>query len=166
MRKNTKALDKLVANLRKMNGMKVEWGFFQGDKHPDPRGIDEISEIAKLVENGHENGGIFAGTSTPPRPFFATSVNDQENKRQIRALIKKLQRQVLQGKLSPEEKMNRIGRLLVSQLQDSIVNFTGRPLQQSTLDLREWRGNSSLEPLIETGAMLSSVKFQITRVNE
>lgn len=166
MRKNTKGLDKLISNLRKMNGMKLEWGFFEGSKHPNPRGIDEISEIAKMVERGHSNGGLFEGTTTPPRPFFATAVADRENKRQIRALIKKLQRKVLQGKMTPEEKMNQIGKLVTSQLRDSILNFSGAPLKQSTLDLREWRGNTSIDPLIESGAMLQAVDYQVTEVNK
>ena len=163
MKKNTKLLDEMVKKLRKMNGMKVKWGFDADAEYSDPRGFEKISDVAQLVENGHNNGGMFPNTVTPPRPFFKTATEDQENHREMRALIKKLQRDVLRGKISPEDKMEQLGELACKQLRESILNFGGQ-LEQSTLDVREYRGVSSDDPLIESGEMLDAVTFEVYEV--
>lgn len=164
MKKNTKALDKMLKSLRKMNGMKVEWGFFSDTEYPDPRGEPSVSEVAKLVNDGHQNGGAFPGTSTPARPFFDQAVSDKGNHAEMRRAIKRLQRMVLQGKITPEEKMEELGELAVKQLGQSIINFRPRTLSQATLAMREWRGESSIDPLIESGLLLDSVEYQVREV--
>lgn len=165
MKSDTKGLKKMLRSLRQMNGMKVRWGFFEDSEHPNPRGISSIATIAALVESGHDNGGMFPGTTTPARPFFETAANDAENRRQVRALIKKLQRKVLQGKMDPEDKLKQVGELLVNQLQASILNFSSPPLENSTIAVREWRyGTSWDDPLIESGAMYDAIRFEVDKV--
>lgn len=159
MKKNTKLLDQMVKSLRKMNGLKIKWGFFD-EEYADPRGVEKVSEVAQLVEEGHNNGGLFAGTYTPPRPFFKTSVESAENHREIRAAIKKYQRWVLQGKIDPVDKFDMVGNILVRQLRESIINFGGT-IRESTKDMRDYRGVSGDDPLIESGTLLDSVEFQV-----
>ena len=164
MKKNTKALDTMLKSLRKMNGMKLEWGFFSDAEYPDPRGEASVAEVAKLVHDGHANGGAFPGTTTPARPFFDQATSDKGNHAEIRRAIKKLQRMVLQGKITPEEKMEELGELVTKQLRQSILNFRPKTLSQATLAMREWRGESSIDPLIESGLLLDSVEYQIKEV--
>lgn len=159
MKKNTKLLDQMVKSLRKMNGLKLKWGFFD-EEYDDPRGVEKVSEVAQLVEEGHKNGGLFPGTTTPPRPFFKTSVESAENHREIRAAIKKYQRWVLQGKIDPVDKLDIVGDILVKQLRESILNFGGS-IKDSTIDMRDYRGYSGEDPLIESGKLLDSVEYQI-----
>lgn len=163
VKSNTKGLKKLIADLRRMNGNKLEWGFFEEDSYPNPRGVDNVADVALLVENGHDNGGLFEGTSTPARPFFEAAVNDNENIYQIRAAIKKLQRYVLQGKISPEQKMEALADVVVQQLRESIINYTGpnNYIADSTKEMRESRGSESDDPLIESGTLLNGVKAKI-----
>jgi hypothetical protein len=163
MRKNTKALDKLFKSLRKMQGMKVEWGFFTDAEYPNPRGEPSVAEIAKLVHMEHSNGGLFPGTVTPARPFFDQAVSDTGNQQEIRRAIKKLQRLVLQGKITPEHKMEQLGEIATKQLRQSILNFRPRTLSKATIDMRKWRNNSSIDPLVESGLLVSSVEFQVRR---
>lgn len=163
MKKNTKGLDNLIKSLRKMGGMKLEWGFFEEDTYEEDRGEESVPKVAALVEEGHDNGGLFPNTTTPPRPFFQTSVEDESNHAELRRAIKNLQRKVLQGKISPEDKMEALGNIVVKQLQESIENFGGG-VEKSTLDMREWRGSSSKDPLVESGTLLDSVKFKIREV--
>jgi hypothetical protein len=162
MKSDTKLLDQMIKNLRKMQGMKVEWGFFD-DEYADPRGVSKVSEVAQLVEDGHPNGGIFEGTNTPERPFFKAAANSKENQRAVSALIKKNQRKVLQGKMTTEQNLNEVGELLVRQLQDSIENFTGTPTE-ATIAMREKRGESSTDVLIETGTLWTGVEYQLKEV--
>lgn len=159
MKKNTKLLDQMVKSLRKMNGLKLKWGFFD-EEYDDPRGVEKVSEVAQLVEEGHKNGGLFPGTTTPPRPFFKTSVESAENHLEIRAAIKKYQRWVLQGKIDPVDKLDIVGDILVKQLRESILNFGGS-IKDSTIDMRDYRGYSGEDPLIESGKLLDSVEYQI-----
>jgi hypothetical protein len=70
---------------------------------------------------------------------------------------------VLNGKISAEDKMESLGNIVVRQLKESIENFGGT-VEKSTLDMREWRGSSSKDPLIESGTLLDSVKFRIREV--
>ena len=163
VKSNKKGLKKLITDLRKMNGGKLEWGFFEEDTYPNLRGVESVADVALLVENGHDNGGLFEGTSTPARPFFETAVTDNENIYQIRAAIKKLQRYVLQGKMSPEQKMEALAEIVVTQLKDSIINYTGpnNYIADSTKEMRESRGSSSDDPLIESGTLVDSVKAKV-----
>lgn len=163
MKKNTKGLDKLIKSLRKMNGMKVDWGFFDEDVYDEDRGEESVAKVAQLVEEGHSNGGLFPNTETPPRPFFQQALEDESNYAEIRRAIKNLQRKVLRGTISPEDKMEALGEIVTRQLRESIINFGGG-IEQSTLDMREWRGSSSKDPLIESGTLLDSVKFKIREV--
>lgn len=167
VKSNTKGINKLIADLRKMHGGKLEWGFYEEDKYPDPRGADSAADVARLVEEGHPNGGIFEGTTTPARPFFSNAVNDEENIRELRRAIKHLQRKVLQGKITPEDKMEGLGEIVKRQLEESILNFSGVPLQDSTLDMREWREHTEYgdSPILETGFLLESIKFKVTGVD-
>ncbi len=164
MKKNTKLLDEMLKNLRKMNGLKLKWGFDSNAEYPEPRGISSVAKVAQLVEEGHANGGAFPNTVTPPRPFFKQSVEDQENHHAVRALIKHLQRKVLHGKISPEDKMEEIGELVTKQLRESIVNFTSPDIKESTLSMRENREISSTDPLRETDTMLNAVGYEIGEV--
>lgn len=159
MRKNTKLLDQMVKSLRKMNDMKLKWGFFD-EEYDEPRGVEKVSEVAQLVEEGHPNGGLFPGTDTPARPFFKTSVESAENHREIRRAIKRLQRQVLQGKITPEEKMEALGKIVTDQLRESIKNFGGS-IKQSTIDMREYRGNPGDDPLMETETLYEAVDYEV-----
>lgn len=161
IKRDTTALKRMIADLRKMNGGKLEWGFFDEDTYDNPRGEASVAAVAMMVEEGHDNDGLFPGTSTPPRPFFSSAVNDAENIRQVRAAIKHLQRKVLQGKISPDEKMAQLSDVLTDQLKESILTFSGAPLQDSTLDMREWRGVDGDDPLIESGTLLESVKAKV-----
>jgi hypothetical protein len=164
MKKNTKALDTMLKSLRKMNGMKLEWGFFSDAEYPDPRGEASVAEVAKLVHNGHANGGAFPGTTTPARPFFDQAVTNKNNHAEIRKAIKKLQRMVLQGKMTPEKKMEELGEIVTRHLRESILNFRPKTLSQATLAMRKWRGKDSIDPLIESNLLFDSVKFQVRRV--
>jgi hypothetical protein len=163
VKSNTHGLKKLIADLRKMNGGKIEWGFFEEDTYANPRGAESVAEVAMLVENGHDNGGLFEGTSTPPRPFFEMAVTDSENIRQIRAAIKKYQRYVLQGKMSPEQKMEALADIVVAQLRESIINYTGpnNYITDATKEMRDSRGSSSSDPLVESGTLVDGVKAKV-----
>lgn len=161
IKRNSSNLKRMIADLRKMNGGKLEWGFFDEETYDDARGTASVAEVAQLVHDGHENGGLFEGTTTPARPFFQTAVDDEENRRQLRAAIKKLQRQVLEGKITPEEKMEKLAELVKSQLKDSVDNFVGKGPSEATIAMRESRGSDSKEALIETGKLSESISAKI-----
>jgi len=160
MKKNTKLLDEMLKSLRKMNGMKVYWGFDSEATYDEPRGFEKVSDVAQLVENGHKNGGLFPNTSTPERPFFKAAVDDKNNHQEVRKEIKRMYAQIVKGNMSPEDRLENLGDILVRQLRDSIKNFGGE-IEPSTLDMRERRGSSSNDPLIESGNMLEAVTFRI-----
>ena len=152
VKKSTKILDKMIDSLRQMNGLKVEWGFFEDAKYDDPRGEDSVAKIAQWVEYGHQ-------VNVAPRPFFQIAL--QKHHKEIRALIKHLQRKVLQGKLSPEEKMDTIAKALKKQLEDSILDLSTPELKDSTIAARKSRGIDSDDPLLETWTLVDSVEYQI-----
>jgi hypothetical protein len=60
--------------------------------------------------------------------------------------------------------MEELGELVTKQLRQSILNFRPKTLSQATLAMREWRGESSIDPLIESGLLLDSVEYQIKEV--
>lgn len=152
VKKNTKTLDKMIDSLRQMNGLKLEWGFFEDAKYDDPRGEDSVAKIAQWLEYGHQ-------VNVPPRPFFQIAL--QKHHKEIRALIKHLQRKVLQGKITPMEKMHTLGKALTKQLEDSILDLSTPELKDSTIAARKSRGIDSDDPLLETWTLVDSVEYQI-----
>lgn len=152
---DTRLLEQMVKNLRRMNGQKIEWGIFDDAIHPNPRGEDRLAVIAQWVNDGHD-------MNVPPRPFFDNAI--QDNYKDVRRLIKNTQRRVLRGTLRPEAKIKMIAEKMASDLKQSIIDLDSPPLRPTTIAARQSRGIASDDPLIETGALLNAVRYKITKV--
>lgn len=105
--KDTKVWTQMKKNLRKGKSQ-INLGWFEGQSY----GIDNnnlpMAQVAQWVEEGHVNGGKFAGTITPPRPairtmFIPTISEASELKDFARVLIPK----VAEGQI-PWKKMHQI----------------------------------------------------------
>ena len=163
---DTRKLKAVIKALRKMQGGKISWGF-DDTPHPNGRGADTMGDVARLVEMGHVNGGLFPNTYTPARPFFQSAVDDSENHRRIRAIIKRKQRDVLQAAarnkpIALQAKMDAIGEELVRQVRESLDNYNYQ-VADTTIAMREWRGFTSKDPLKESGSLYDGVTFSLER---
>lgn len=142
--------DKLIDNLKEGN---VKVGWFKGEKYPDKDIL--VSEIAFLNENGHEikrNGKTIA--RVPPRPFLAITMADNGARWQF--FWKKLYKQVLDGKLTLQIALNKLGEMVRASIKDTIWSSVPPPNAPSTIKHKKGRTTT----LIDTGLMLKTINYE------
>lgn len=145
--------------LIKENQFALQVGFFQGQKH-NPRkhktkegGIKAQDKPAKTVGMAQLAYWLEYGTNDgkiPPRPFFRNTV-EKRSKEWLDFIVKELKDTNLQIKKS----INNLGSKIQGNLQKEIVDLQEPPNAPSTI---KQKGRSN--PLIDTGEMRDSVKFQ------
>ena len=70
-KKDTKVWTQMKKNLRRKKSQ-INVGWFEGQNYGTENNNLPMAQVAQWVEEGHVNGGMFAGTITPPRPAIRT----------------------------------------------------------------------------------------------
>jgi len=140
--------DKLVAALAKISAgvskpATLSVGFLEGATSPEG---DSMPLRAALNEFGHKAAN---GTIVPPRPFFRSMVSSRspEWPAAVGDLLKA-------NDYDGEKTLGQAGEAIKGQLQQSITDFSGVPLKQSTIDRKGFD-----KQLVEHGDMLKAVDF-------
>ena len=107
----------------------------------------KVSEYAFYVEFGRGKGNV-------PRPFFSNATKDIEN--YLDATLKSLVMEAIKSGASGEMVLNTIGVETVRLIQESILKGGFAANKESTLKRKK-----GTKPLIDTGTMLNSVRFEI-----
>jgi len=123
---------------------------------------EEITNV--LVAAAHEFGT--QDGRVPERSWLRAYVD--ENRGKIRALIRKLTEQVLEGKLSHDQALGLIGAKTVAQIQNRIRRGLQPPLAEATKAARrgpdkKHKGPRIFKPLIDTGQMINSITWEVRR---
>ena len=142
--KTTKAGRKLQKELQKLEKLQVRVGFQSGNATADD-GTD-IADIAMWNELGTKH--------IPSRPFLRQSVDNNEAK--IRSMCRTQFKELVQGKISAQEMLNKIGVMQKALVQETIKNGDFEPNAESTV-----RQKKSSKPLVDTGRMRQSVTYTI-----
>jgi hypothetical protein len=169
------ALAAIAAKLK--DGARVKVGFINGATYPDGKGTP-VAMVAAIQNYGAPRAGI------PPRPFFTNMV--KEKSAEWPAAIEANLRET---NYDTETTLNRVGQMIESQLQDSIINTYAPALSPVTVMLRGMRKNNpdlkvtgktvgqaaqrvedgktnygaSTKPLVDTGVMLREITSQVTK---
>lgn len=122
-----------------------------GDKHPSG---PPVAQIAAWNEEGHINGGMFAGTVTPARPFIRTGFIPQ-SKKILQTLYPDFHA-IAMGTLTWSRLYNNLGVRYVQLMQQTIFSWNSPANSPVTIALKGFNN-----PLVETGYMQSSVKYRI-----
>lgn len=145
---------KLVKSRLKKTPKQVQVGW-HGVLYPQENDYLPVAQVAKWNEEGHANGGMYAGTRTPPRPFLRTTFiygmelyfNDH---------AKFFARNVAEGLQTWQEVAEKVGQAAKLMLQETIDVKASPPNGPLTVEHKGFN-----DPLIETGYMRDTISWII-----
>jgi hypothetical protein len=120
-----------------------------------PSGVP-TAQVAAWNEEGHMNGGIFAGTVTPARPFIRTGFMPH-SKNIVKTYYGDIN-DVAMGRTTWTKFYKTVGEQLVKIMQETIFKWETPANSTTTIALKGFNN-----PLVETGYMQNSVKYKIVR---
>lgn len=137
--------DKLEAALKEISekvskAATLRVGFLEGATYPDGTPVGAVAAFNE-----------FGTAKSPPRPFFRDMIaaKSSEWPEAIGNLL-------VQNDYDGEKALSLTGDGIKGQLQQSITDFVGAPLAQSTIDAK-----GSEKQLVDTGHMLASVDYEV-----
>ena len=142
--------NKMARRLSTGGNKTIQVGWW-GNRHPSG---PPVAQIAAWNEEGHINGGMFAGTVTPARPFIRTGFVPYSKN-----LIKTYYRDfhaIAMGTTTWSRLYNDMGTRFVELMQQTIHKWDSPANSPTTIALKGFNN-----PLVETGYMQSSVKYKI-----
>lgn len=150
---NNKPWIAMRRRLTRSDARMIDVGWW-GSRHPS--GVP-TAQVAAWNEEGHMNGGMFAGTRTPPRPFIRVGFY-KEIRPLLQTRIVHGVNLIAQGRKTWTTFYRELGNDLVELMKEQILEWEKPPNKPSTVEMKGFN-----DPLIETGALYDSVKFRISR---
>lgn len=143
-------------NLR-ANKAQISVGWFEGQSYGSDNNFLPMAQVAKWVEEGHMNGGMFAGTYTPPRPairtyFIPVIAEADEFTKAAMPMID----MVAQGKMTWKSLHMKLAPKVLNIFKDSLRIYNAIPNRPATVSLKGFN-----DPWRETGALIESARFKI-----
>lgn len=148
---------RIKQNLRR-GKVSVNIGWFEGQNYGSENDNLPYAQVAQWVEEGHINGGKFAGTITPPRPairtLFIPTLKDNPSDFWDRVIP--MIANVADGKMSWKRLHERIAPRLVIYMQYALEQYNIIPNSPTTVALKGFNN-----PWYESGNLIQNVKFDI-----
>lgn len=132
-------------NVRELRGREVKIGFWGNDS------VEGTAVVDYAVYNE------FGTSRIPSRPFMQTTAD--QNREEINAFVQFMVGKIIDGDSTPDHALQVMGAEYQKRMQMTIRNAKqwAVPNAESTVKAK---GSSS--PLIDTGRMLNSVRYQVT----
>lgn len=146
IRKNKGQMTEAMIRIKGLSGGELRVGIFESAKYKDGT---PIAGVAAVQELGSPKMGI------PPRPFFRTTA--EEKREEWKDLFRRAAVAVLEGKLTSEDALDRIGLQVAGQVRAKIETINTPALSPVTLHLRKLKQQGG-EDFEVTGAMVNSAK--------
>lgn len=121
-----------------------------GSKAGAKKGDVTVAQVAEWAE---------FGIGQPERSWLRGWIDAHES--EIQARIDKEYSEVIRGKRSEDQALNRIGLWLQGQIQLNIADFPGNGFEPNADSTIERKGSST--PLIDTGQLRSSISYEIEK---
>lgn len=142
--------EKMKKNLlRNTEDVRVGW---MDNIHPSSG--EYVAQIAAWNEEGHVNGGYFAGTITPARPFIRTGFIPSV-KKNISMYFPDIHN-IAMGRSTWRRLNKKMGEDYVKLMQNTILKWDSPPNSPVTVSIKGFNN-----PLIDSGYMMKSVKYKI-----
>jgi len=132
-----------------LSKLQVKVGIIEGSGEVD--GTD-IAQYAAYNEFGVP--GKKKKWNIPPRPFIRGWIENNQDK--IKAMQDRLYKKVSEGKMSADEAIKKLGQYAQDGIKRYIRNGEFEPNAESTV-----RRKGSSRPLIDTGTMRNSVRYEV-----
>lgn len=149
---NIKGGNKIAARLKQMQeelgrNRKVEVGFFANSTYTDGTPVAMVAAVQE-----------FGTDKIPARSFMRTTVADKQGQwaKAIAAVMKATG-------CDAQQALEQLGSVAANDIQEKIKAITEPPLAPSTIKARlKKRSENPEKPLIDTGLMVQSVKYQVS----
>lgn len=139
----------LLTALNPRNSKSVQMGWW-GTQNPS--GVPD-AQVAAWVEEGHPNGGMFAGTYTPPRPVIRTDWQPK-TKEKMSHLSEQIRQAFESG--SWEAFYNSLGKEFSEDLTQAILRYSKVPNRPSTVKIKGFNN-----PWVDTGTVARNVQYKV-----
>ena len=171
---NRTEYDRLLADLKELNGGRVKVGFPDGAPVGDAEGqgkpYDSMSEVARIAawnefgvpaKNAPEGAkkAFMEFWHIPPRPFFRNAIDGC--KEELQEFMDKTAIAVEIGEITPRIAFERVGIFMENKIKKSITETTTPPNAPSTI-----KAKGSSHPLIDTAQMRNSVTFAVIKAGD
>lgn len=120
-----------------------------------PSGVP-TAQVVAWNEEGHLNGGMFAGTYTPPRPAIRVGFIPKSKKLIDIKYLPIVFDSIAMGKSTWSSLHSNLQKDLQELLQKTILDWNTPPNRATTVYMKGFN-----DPLIETGNMYDSVKTRL-----
>ena len=144
-------MTKIIKQIAALSKLNIKAGIIEGAGDKD--GVP-IAQYAAYNEYGVP--GKKKKWNIPPRPFIRGWVENHEA--EIKATQERLFKQVSEGKISAEIAIAKLGQFAQDGIKRYIVAGNFEPNAEATIQRK-----GSSRPLIDTGAMRNSVRYQIIK---
>lgn len=138
----------------------VSLGWFEGQNYGAENNYLPMAQVAQWVEEGHANGGRFAGTTTPPRPairlYFMPSLQASTD---LMEMSVPLIHKVAMGQMTWKQLHEKIAPKLLYRFRLALETISSPANSPVTIALK---GHD--KPWVETGVLISAVRFKIDSV--
>jgi|SRR5690554_5595976 len=155
---NTKGWRDLKKRVMALDGTEARIGWFSGQNYGPENQNLPIAQVAQFNEEGHINGGWFAGTVTPSRPFIRSFFISLKKSNDFKLFVANELKWYLDGKRTRYQTAKAIAELVRKGLRETVEKWTHIPNSPATIALK---GRN--DPLVETGTMAKSIAIRIVR---
>jgi hypothetical protein len=154
IRDTDKGLEAIRKEMEKLGSLSIKAGIVEGSGEQD--GVS-IAQYAAWNEYGvpAKPGGKKLW-KIPPRPFIRGFVENKDS--EIKATQERLVKQVSEGKLDAETAIGRLGQYAQDGIKKNIRDGTFEPNSEETIKRKK-----SSKPLINTGTMRNSVRYEVVK---
>ena len=142
----------LLKRLDKLDGMEVEVGFFEEDRYGPENHNLPVATVAAYNE--------FGTVHNPQRPFMSDTFSENMNQFYMAKGMKAVFLGVLKDGMATTRLLKSLGHISAELMQISIQQYAAAG-GNSSATIKRKGGRDT--PLIDTGKMIESVKFQIHR---
>lgn len=142
----------LIKRLDKLDGMEVEVGFFEEDRYGPENHNLPVATVAAYNE--------FGTVHNPQRPFMSDTFSENMSQLFMARGMKAAMIDVLKGGQASIRLLKSLGRIAADLMQVSIQQYAAAG-GNSSATIAKKGGRDT--PLIDSGKMIESVKFQIHR---
>lgn len=146
-RTNPDALKRILKNVARMKGAKVEVGVLS-DKNHTKAGMS-VKKLAAI----HELGSVSA--NIPARPFVEPTMRD--NRFEYRRMMFEDAKNLAKGRKDPKKSLSQIGEMAVEDMKMKILDGQFAPLKPRTVLAK---GHD--QPLIDTGQLYDAIEYKVT----
>lgn len=152
---------RMKKNLMKGQQLAVNVGWMDGAIHSSEKNTMGVTQaqVAKWGEEGHANGGAYAGTITMARPAIRQGfMHIVKNTSWLQAYVSFAFPRLANGTQTWTQFNHHLGKNAVDLMQQTIKVWNIPLNTQHTAELKGFN-----DPLIETGETVNSIQYKVAR---